>query len=166
MWSMIMRSPRMALGNLAELGHGSGRERHHRHIVTFRGLPEPIGCAVFQPLSRFARVKRHPDSKHIGLSFPRRHERAAFRLLQREPAHDAKAIRIQARRFERSVITVGFPGRWHEHAAQDPGSVHLAQQLIVPERHGTMRRRSIFSGVWFFRCLRRPNVDLRIDNRS
>src|SRR4030095_16635837 len=72
---------RVALGTLAELGHGSRRERHHRHIVTFRGLPEPIGCAVFQPLSRLARVKCHPDSKHIGLSFPRGHERAAFRLL-------------------------------------------------------------------------------------
>ena len=80
------------------------------------------------------------------------------------PAHDRETVRVQTRRFQRRVVAVVFPGRRDEHATLYAGNVHFPQKLIASQRDRTMRRRSIASCVRLFRSLRRPDVDLRIDN--
>src|SRR4026209_2622612 len=72
---------------------------------------------------------------------------------------------MEPRGIERSIVAVGLPSRRHEHAARDSGAVHFAQQLVVTERNLPGRPGRIFFGVGFLRRLRRPNVNLRIDDR-
>ena len=155
---------RMALSHFAELRHGIRCERHHRNVVAFSGVPKPVGSAVLEPFLGAACVKNQSDAQHMWLVFPACDQRAAFRGGEFDSSHDGKTIWMQTGSFKRSIVAVAFPSRRHKHAALDTGAVHFAQKLIMTERDGTMRRRGIFFRVGLFRRLRRPNVNLRIDD--
>jgi hypothetical protein len=161
---MMSMSVRMTLGDAGEFRHFE-RQKHDRYARLLRGRPEPVRSSVREP-GRLRAEKRDADAEHARLIFPCGKKIGRFGVRQRDAAHDAESIGIDACGFERVVHPIAFPGWRDDDDTIDARLVHQRQQLVVGERFRKLRPCCRGGRPWAVWCIRLPQVDLRIDDES
>ena len=151
---------RVARGSLAEPWQRVRRQGHDRDAVALGCLPEPVRGTVVKPLAVTAAMEGEADPQHTGLILPRGHAFPAFRGVEGQPAHDREPVRVKTGGVQRGVVSVRFPSGRYQHRALNAGAVHLAQQLLVPQRLGAVGLGRVYPVPRLVGGLRRPYVHL------
>jgi len=154
----------MALGDLRQRIQRSRHQHHERDPRLLGRRPQPVRRAVREPRALQIGVEGEAHAEHARLLLPVRHERAALRLLECDPAHDREAVGIEARRFQRELVAVALPRGRHDHDPADAGQIHLEEQRFLGDgirflSLGRAARRP--RTVW---RVSRPEVHLRVDD--
>jgi hypothetical protein len=109
-------------------------------------------------------MKGQAHAQHAGLFAPALDERSTVGVLDRQPAYNGKAIRMESRRLQGQIITIPLPGRGNNHDAIHASGVHLVQQRIFTQRFGAMCQGCSTWRPGPLRRVQAPEMDLRIDD--